>query len=183
MSLFQKVLDFLGSGVAETVVKSVQRYFPPTLSEKERMAIENAIRESARAHELKLIALAQAEQQAFEHRLVALEGTASDLKHFGVLGQLTVFLRGLQRPLWGFFVLYLDYQVFIQGRWPALAVSAESELGLDIQSAFWMINFLVLGFLFGERAMRNVLPLLMAKKTGPVGLPEQAQLSEHVAKG
>ena len=37
---------------------------------------------------------------------------------------------------------------------------------LDLQSAFWVINFLVLGFLFGERAMRNVMPFFQRRFQG-----------------
>ena len=52
-------------------------------------------------------------------------------------------------------------------------------MGLDVQSVFWVINFLVLGFLFGERAMRNILPLLQQRMggaaTGTAGAQSQAK--------
>lgn len=172
MSFFGKVIDFLGGGVGETIVDTVKDYFPPRMSDAERMQIEEAIRQAAREHELQLIQLAQAEQQAFDQRTQQMEGTAKDLQQFGTLGKLVVFLRGMQRPIWGFFVLYLDYQVFINGKWPTVANEASNigeqgagaaNMALSFESAFWMINFLVLGFLFGERAMRNVVPLLQKK--------------------
>lgn len=169
MSFFGKVIDFLGGGVGETIVDTVKDYFPPKLSDAERMQIEEAIRQAARDHELQLIQLAQAEQQAFDQRTQQMEGTAKDLQQFGMLGKLVVFLRGMQRPIWGFFVLYLDYQVFIEGTWPAVGGgeagkgATDNTMALSFESAFWMINFLVLGFLFGERAMRNVVPLLQKK--------------------
>ena len=39
----------------------------------------------------------------------------------------------------------------------------------QLESAFWIINFLVLGFLFGERAVKNVAPMvndMIAKRAG-----------------
>lgn len=164
MSFFGKVVDFLSGGVGEKIIDAVQDYFPAKLSEGERMKLEEAIRKAARKHELKLIELAQLEQQAFDDRIKEMEGTAKDLQQFGVFGQLVVLLRGMQRPIWGFFVLYLDYAVFIQNKWPTVDIDkTASQVGLDFQSAFWIINFLVLGFLFGERAMRNVLPLIQKR--------------------
>jgi hypothetical protein len=133
------------------------------------MKLEEAIRQTARQHELQLVALAQQEQQAFDDRIKEMEGTAKDLQQFGWLGKIVIFLRGMQRPLWGFFVLYLDYMVFIGNKWPTVGMQQGPEnVGLDFKSAFWIINFLVLGFLFGERAMRNVLPLIQQRlgKTG-----------------
>lgn len=177
MSFFGKIMNYLSGGVGDKIVDTVKDYFPPKMGEAERMQIEEAIRKTAREHELKLIELAQAEQQSFEDRIKEMEGTAKDLQRFGFLGNLVVFLRGMQRPIWGFFVLYLDYSVFIAGKWPTGMESGTESLGLDLESAFWMINFLVLGFLFGERAMRNVLPLLQQKLGANAGKaePEQAK--------
>jgi len=79
------------------------------------------------------------------------EGTASDLKSIPVLGAVMLFLRGSQRPVWGFATILLDYQVF----------SASWKLDDPIISnAFWVVNFLVLGFLFGERAVTNIMPFI-----------------------
>jgi hypothetical protein len=176
MSFFTKVLDFVGGGVGETIVNTVKEYFPPSLSEGERLKLEEAIRKSARQHEETLLKLAQEEQALFDQRMREMEGTAKDLEKFGVIGKIVVFMRGLQRPIWGFFVLYLDYQVFIQNKWPTVSMSQTAQAnGLDFQSAFWIINFLVLGFLFGERAMRNVLPLIQQKMGNQSGSTTQAK--------
>lgn len=176
MSFFGKIIDFLSGGVGDKIVDTVKDYFPPKLSEGERMKIEEAIRQTAREHELRLIELAQTEQQAFDNRIKEMEGTAKDLQQFGVFGQLIVFLRGMQRPIWGFFVLYMDYNVFILGKWPTVEMNdGVTNIGLDFQSAFWMINFLVLGFLFGERAMRNVLPLMQGKLGNAKPATEEAK--------
>lgn len=177
MAFFGKVVEFLSGGIGEKIVDTVKDYFPPKLSESERMKLEEVIRKAAREHELQLLTLAQQEQQQFDDRIREMEGTAKDLQQFGKLGELVVFLRGMQRPIWGFFVLYLDYAVFVQNKWPTVEIEqAAGSVGLDFQSAFWMINFLVLGFLFGERAMRNVLPLLQKRIGG-------AATAESDAKG
>jgi hypothetical protein len=160
MSFFTKVINFISGGIGEKIIETVREYFPPALSEADRVKIEVAIREASRQHELRLIALAQREQQAFDQRVKELEGTAADLRQFGFIGKIVIFLRGIQRPIWGFFVLYLDLMVF-SGRWEFRGVEsggASGALPLDLLSAFWVVNFLVLGFLFGERAMRNVMP-------------------------
>lgn len=178
MSFFTKVTDFLAGGVGEKIIDAVKDYFPPKLTEAERMQLEEAIRQASRQHELQLLNLAQEEQQAFDQRLREMEGTASDLQQFGTVGKIIVFLRGMQRPIWGFFVLYLDYYVFVLGKWPKLpeqASAAAGSMGLDVQSVFWIINFLVLGFLFGERAMRNVLPLLQQRMGGAAAGAAQSQ--------
>ncbi len=89
-------------------------------------------------------------------RIAQQEGTASDLKTIPFLGPIMLFLRGAQRPIWGFGVLYMDFMIF-SGAW----ILKVNENGSGMQeNAFWVINFLVLGFLFGERAIKNVLPLV-----------------------
>lgn len=100
---------------------------------------------------LALAQLAQEAQAEFNKRIAELEGTASDLTKFGLLGRLVVFVRGCQRPVWGFATLYMDFMWF-SGRW--------AELSQQQESAFWIINLLVLGFLFGERAIKNLMPLI-----------------------
>ncbi|WP_230413519.1 hypothetical protein [Zooshikella ganghwensis] len=61
-----------------------------------------------------------------------------------------LFLRGAQRPVWGFATLYLDLCWF-----------ATWQLTVQQETALTLINVLVLGFLFGERAIKNVMPLIM----------------------
>ena len=92
----------------------------------------------------------QAEAE-FNGRIKDLEGTAADLKTIPVLGPVILFLRGCQRPAFGFFTLIMDWLVF-SGAWTILS-------GSRLESAFFTVNLLVLGFLFGERAVKNVMPL------------------------
>ncbi len=155
MSIFTKVVDFISGGIGEKIIDTVRAQFPPKMSEAEKQRMEAAIREASRQHELALLTLAREEEEEFNSRIKELEGTASDLTQAGFLGKIIIFLRGSQRPLWGYFVLFMDIMVF-SGQW----VIKGSEInGVDLQSAFWIINVLVLGFLFGERAVRNVAPI------------------------
>ena len=167
-SLFSKVIDFITGGVGSKIVDKVLAQFPDKLSNADRSALERAVSEATREHELKLLELAKEHEEIFNTRVRELEGTASDLQRFGVFGSLVIFLRGLQRPLWGYSVLVLDFMVF-SGKWKLgdLVTSVDGNtIGQNIESAFWVINFLVLGFLFGERAMKNVLPLIKGIRTG-----------------
>lgn len=157
-------LDTLASvatgGLGQAVLSAIEKYLPPDLSPAERenlrLATENIELQRARD-----VAAAQvAAETALNERIAALEGTASDLRGLPMLGPLMLFLRGAQRPCWGYGTLWIDYHVFsgsIQVTDPTLT------------SAFWTINALVAGFLFGERAVMNVLPLvqqmLAARKT------------------
>lgn len=167
MAIFDKVMNFLTGGIGEKIVDTVTKYIPPKLSETEKAQIDQAIRQAAREHELQLLTLAQKEQEDFNTRVKDLEGTAADLNKAGWPGRIIIFLRGAQRPLWGYFVLFMDIMVF-SGKWNLVKIAEDTQNAsfLDIQSAFWIINFLVLGFLFGERAVKNVMPLVQKRFSG-----------------
>lgn len=140
---------FNGETFAE-VVGIVRDRFPPDLSEKEEALIEQASKEAAREYNIRLERLAIQKDQEFNNRIKDLEGTAADLKSIPILGAVVIFLRGLQRPIWGFATLYLDFAWFVGGNdWT------------DQQStAITVINIIVLSFLFGERAVKNIMPLV-----------------------
>ncbi len=161
MPFLSKVAKFLaGDGVGVKIVDTVAKRFPPNLSDKEKADIQQTILTATHEQHVELLQLAQQDEQAFNDRIRDMEGTAKDLQQFGIIGKIIIFLRGLQRPLWGFGVLYLDFMVF-SGQWTILDDSAS-----DTTKVFWIINFLVLGFLFGERAMKNVMPLINKSKGG-----------------
>ena len=92
------------------------------------------------------------QREEFNKRIKDLEGTASDLNQAGWPGRVVLFFRGLQRPLWGFLTLFIDIQVFSQA-WKITEGSLQ-------ETAFLAVNILVLGFLFGERAVKNVMPFI-----------------------
>jgi len=146
--MFEKILSILGSNVIDKVANVVDR-FVTTKEEKELLKIE--MQKILHLQEMEGQKFALEAEHEFNNRIKELEGTAKDLQQFGWIGRIVIFFRGLQRPLWGYGVAYMDVMVF-SGKW-----MLEDQ---EIKSAFWVINFLVLGFLFGERAIKNVAPLI-----------------------
>jgi hypothetical protein len=168
MPVFTEVLKFLQVGVGEKIAEAVSPSFPPSLNEAEKKKLEAAIRKAARDHEVELLETAKRESEEFNLKIKDMEGTAKDLKEMGWPGKIIVFLRGAQRPIWGYVVLFLDIQVF-SGRWDLAVLQENSESAqtfFNLADVFWIINALVLGFLFGERAVRNVIPLVQGRFGG-----------------
>ena len=162
MSFFSAITNFLTGGLGGKIADKVMAQFPDKLSEADQAAIRAAVVQATREHELKLLELAREQDEEFNTRIKEMEGTAKDLQQFGLFGKIIVFLRGAQRPIWGYTVMLMDVMVF-SGKWNLAELSqtvGNTTVGTNIESAFWLINFLVLGFLFGERAMKNVLPLM-----------------------
>ncbi|MBS2212488.1 hypothetical protein KEM09_13815 [Carboxylicivirga mesophila] len=126
--------------------------FTASDAEKEKMKrlLSEAIYEQELEDQLKEC---EAKEELLE-RIRELEGTTADLKQAGWWGRFILFLRGAQRPIWGFAVLILDILVFTC---PTLHGLLKNP---DLMTVFKVINFLVLGFLFGERALKNVIPLV-----------------------
>lgn len=157
MSILSGIGDLIGSSLFKEAKEIVMAYFPPEVPPEKRLEMQIRLDEvEARKREQLSAALAESERMITE-RVALVEGSAQDLRTIPVVGPLVLFLRGLQRPLWGYATLYGDAMWFM-GKW---TLSEQQE------SALWVINFLVLGFLFGERAVQNVAPLiadLMSKR-------------------
>ncbi|AWL12816.1 hypothetical protein HMF8227_02364 [Saliniradius amylolyticus] len=151
MSLLDKVGDLLTGGLGKTIVDGIQAYFPPDMPPEQKARLELAIKEQTLQKTQLLHQAAQEERAEFNQRIRDMEGTASDLKRFGWIGSLLIFLRGCQRPVWGYMTLYMDVMWF-SGKWSGMTTQQES--------AMWIVNLLVLFFLFGERGMKNVMPLI-----------------------
>lgn len=157
MSILAKLTDIVGGSLFKEAKEVVMAYWPPDATPEKKIELQ------ARLNEIELVksrqidqAMADAEIRLTE-RIAMTEGSAQDLRAIPVIGPLIIFLRGLQRPVWGYATLYGDAMWFA-GEW---------ELNQQQESALWVINFLVLGFLFGERAIQNVAPLIgeiMAKR-------------------
>lgn len=150
-NIFTKAIDFFSGGFGSSVVDAVKEYYPPSMSEQEKAELDFRIQNAVDEKALKGQELTNEAQAEFNNRIAELEGTAKDLKAIPVLGPLMIFLRGCQRPIWGYSTLYMDLMIF-SGKWSGLTDAQESAL--------WIINLLVLGFLFGERAIKNVTPLI-----------------------
>ena len=152
MNILTAVTNALGGNIFESILKTVKDYFPPSMSDTEKAQAELALMTVAANKELQMAGIMQEIQAGYEQRIRDMEGTAADLKAIPILGQLIIFLRGMQRPVWGFAVLVMDYFVFA-GDWKIVPDSRQD-------TCFLIINFLVLGFLFGERALQNLAPLI-----------------------
>jgi hypothetical protein len=152
LGLAGKVAGLFGGKVVEKTISAIKEYFPPSMSEKEKAGIEAAIRKIEGERAIEAQALVVRETEVFNDRIKAMEGTAEDLKSIPYIGAILIFLRGTQRPVWGFATLYFDYMAFSSS-------TAMTDLQLKMLMA---INLLVLGFLFGERAVKNILPLISA---------------------
>lgn len=152
MSFMGTIADALGGNIVGTVVDTVKAYFPPSMTDQEKAELSLKIADAENKKNLVILTAANAADAEFNSRIKEMEGTAGDLKTIPVIGHIVIFARGIQRPVWGFFALWADYNVF-SGVW---------KLNEQQDSMLFAINFLVLGFLFGERAAKNVMPLIGA---------------------
>lgn len=150
MGILTKIGDLFSSGLVSSIASIAEKYFPPDMSPEQKAAFSLELEKLAFEKQKQADAIAaEAEKNATE-RAALLEGTATDLRAIPFLGPVLLLLRGIQRPLWGFAIMYADLQ-WLSGEWGTMSQRQES--------AMWMINFLVLGFLFGERAVANLLPI------------------------
>lgn len=150
MGILEKLGDIVGDSLFKEAKEIVMAYWPPEVPPEKKLELQ------ARLNEIELTkarqidqAIAEAEQRITE-RIALTEGSAQDLRAIPIVGPVVLFLRGLQRPVWGYATLFGDAMWFM-GKW---------QLNEQQESALWVINFLVLGFLFGERAVQNVAPLI-----------------------
>ena len=151
MSLLAKVTDIIGGSLFGEVKDIVTAYFPPDMNPQQKAELQQKLAEAEVRKTLAInSALADAEK-TLNQRIAEQEGTASDLKQLPVIGRVVLFLRGLQRPLWGFFAMYLDFFWF----------TTNPTFTEQQQTALIVINILVLGFLFGERTIKNLSPLII----------------------
>lgn len=151
MSFLTKVTDIIGGSLFGEVKDLVTQYFPPDMSEtaKAELSLKLAKLEAEKTAAINGN-LSDAEK-TLNQRIAEQEGTASDLKQLPFIGRIVLFLRGLQRPLWGFFTMYIDFIWF----------TTSPEFTKQQQTALITINILVLGFLFGERTIKNLSPLII----------------------
>ena len=87
-----------------------------------------------------------------DSKIQALASSTKDLEKVPFFGKVGLFIRGMQRPVWALVLIYVDLKV-LSGVWD---ITTDAQL----KSAFWLLNLLILGFLFGERAVKNVIPVI-----------------------
>lgn len=149
--MLDKIANFFSGGLADTVMDGIKAYFPPDMSDEQKAAVNLELQKIELKKTIELNKAVADAERAINDRIATHEGTAKDLQALPVVGRVIIFARGCQRPLWGFGVMWADLQWF-SGKW--------AELSEQQESALWVINLLVLGFLFGERAIKNVAPLV-----------------------
>ncbi|WP_041395222.1 hypothetical protein [Photobacterium profundum] len=151
MSLLTKITDVIGGSLFGSVKELITDYFPPDMSPEKKAELQRKIDEMELKKQIAILEAAADAEKTLNQRIAEQEGTASDLKQLPIVGRIVLFLRGLQRPMWGFFVMYLDFEWFTKA-----PTYTEQQ-----QSALIVINLLVLGFLFGERTITNLKPLIV----------------------
>jgi len=160
MGILSNVINSLTGNLGSEIIGAVEKYFPPEMSAEQKAAAALEIDKLAFEKSKQAIEAQQAAEKSINDRIAMYEGTASDLKAIPYIGAILLALRGCQRIAWGYVTLYFDYKV-LSGTW--------NLADPIIKDSFWIINFLVLGFLFGERAVTNVLPFvteMFKAKTG-----------------
>lgn len=151
MSFLSKITDFVGGGLFKEIKEGIMAYLPPDLSPTEKANIELNITKMLHEKEKEANRMLSEASTQLDNRIREQEGTASDLKTIPYIGALIIFMRGMQRPVWGYATLYMDFKWFFETR-----TFSEQQ-----QTAMIVINVLVLGFLFGERTIKNLEPLIL----------------------
>ena len=151
MSILEKIGGFLGGGLGTSIAQTVQAVAEgKTTVELAKLQIEKDVGDRENALKIAEIQADTEAQKEFSDRTRDMEGTAADLKSVPYVGAVVLFLRGAFRPLFAYFTAYLDWLYFYQTMpW------TEKQ-----QALVYAVNMLVLGFFFGERALKNVLPLV-----------------------
>ncbi len=152
MNVFGKIADFVGGGLFKEIKETAMAYFPPDMSPQQRAEAELAIERVAMDKQMQANKILTESAAQLDKRIAEQEGTAKDLLALPIIGRVMLFFRGIQRPVWGFGTLYIDYRWFFDA---SANFSEQQELALTV------INLLVLGFLFGERAVKNLEPLIL----------------------
>lgn len=160
MSVLSKVTEFVGGDLFKQLKEGLLAYFPPDMSPQQKAELELQAERLFSEKQIEANKMLTEAAVQLDRRIAEQEGTAKDLLAMPVLGRLVLFLRGLQRPLWGFFTMAIDYLWFT-------APSSKIVDGMVVQvytdqqqTALIVINVLVLGFLFGERTIKNLEPLI-----------------------
>lgn len=157
-------------GVAGKIIDTVKDYFPPDMSDEEKANLNLAITQAIHKQEMDILNAAHEEEVEFNKRTVAMEGTAQDLIQAGWLGKIALFFRGFQRILWSYGIFVFDV-FWLMGKvdFPTtMSITDPNNSGVQmivpnpIVAFIVTVNVLVLAFLFGERALKNLTPMIVS---------------------
>ena len=151
MGLLSKITDFVSGGVFGEIKDVAKTWWPPSMGEQEKKDTEFKMQQFLDDKQQRVESLLSEATSQLDKRIAEQEGTAKDLKTVPIIGTLIIFLRGAQRPAWGYATLWMDFKWFFE-----VHTFTEQQ-----QTAMIVINILVLGFLFGERTIQNLTPLII----------------------
>lgn len=158
--------------IINKVSDSIKDYLPISMTEKEKgdmnLSIANAIMKES------CLILEVAHKNELEDNLQAkmLDGTANDLLQAGKLGKLALLWRGSQRSFWNVAILIFTFFWFFTDKIKLnyLQIPDPTNPGQVLYQAdpitqtklmvLIIIYSLSMGALFGERAFRNIIPLI-----------------------
>jgi len=143
-----KAITGVSGGFVNKAIDLVTGYIP---NPEDKAKIKAKLQELELEREKAINQAIHVAAEDLNKRISEQEGTAKDLMSLPFVGRIIIFARGSQRPIWGYATLYFDWQLF----------SNKLELTSEQTQLLWIINFLVLGFLFGERAIKNIMPLVV----------------------
>lgn len=139
------------------IVKLVEKVIPDKMSEEEKVRLELEIEKSSTDRKIQLLDKWNEYDRQFQDFTKDMEGTAGDLKSIPVIGHIIILLRGAFRPLCCYSVLFTFIKV-LSGSWNLDAMYTTNAN--QAWSLLWIITLLVFTFVFGERAIQNLMPLI-----------------------
>ena len=151
MGILKGLMGFLNGSFVKTSMEFINTRWPPDMSEQDKAQMEIIIKDLLHKQAMDIANVAQEDEAMFNKRTIDLEGTAADLKSIPYIGGLIIFLRGAFRPLFSYLTAYIDWIYF---------TTDTSKWSEQQQTLLIAINLLVLVFFFGERALKNVMPLI-----------------------
>ena len=147
-----KVLGVLSGGVTDRAMDIIERQFPGKLGPEEKARISMELKQLDHERELAAEKAGQAAVESLNTRIANYEGTAGEVRGIFIIGPLIILIRSLFRPVASYATIWLDFSYFTAGGvWP------EGSASLLLA-----INLIVLGFWFGERTIKNLMPLFLA---------------------
>ncbi|MCI5223362.1 MAG: hypothetical protein D3924_11980 [Candidatus Electrothrix sp. AR4] len=165
--MFEVLSKTINELSSEKIAADFITTLPESLSDQDRKEIAPKI-ENILAQKICALKIAKLEvENEVEEKFEKAVQTTKDLEKVPIFGPIGLFIRGMQRPIWGFALLYIDLKI-LSGAWPLIqTLPQDAVTSTSAESTFWLINLLVLGFLFGERAVKNVMPMIN-RRTGKI---------------
>lgn len=188
MSLFdsiKKLLTGSNKDLTSKVIDVTKDYLPTDMTDKSKMDLNMAISQEIKNHELAILEQAHLETIEFNNQLKATEGTASDLLQAGLPGRILLFIRGSQRIIYNIAILVIDIIWLFTDKihlttmqipdpsYPGKLLTVADPITSAKLTVLVTLNLLAMSFLYGERAFKNLTPMIttvvgmfVVRKTG-----------------